>query len=120
VELPAHLPPLDGTTTGAADSPPPLTDAKLAARVIAWIQVTRPASPEIGDAIGSVRWAGLNAASAVQARTATPELVGTGTGDGDQRHPLVHHPVLARSVQMQVDEPTGWTTWQEVDNFVAS
>jgi len=121
VELPRSLPPLDKTTTtGDELSPPPLTDAKLAARVIAWIQVSRPASREIGDAIGTVRWVGVNAVRAVQARTATPELVGAGTGDGNQRYPLAHHPVLTRSVALQVEEPTGWMAWQEVDNFVAS
>jgi len=120
VELPATLPRLTRLPAGGTDEPPPLTDAALAAKVIAWIQVSRPVSPEIGDAIGTVRWVGLNAVSAVQARTAAPELVGTGTGDGGQRYPLTQHPVLAGSVQLQVEEPAGWTTWHEVDDFVAS
>jgi len=120
VELPSRLPAPGEATTGGVDSPPPLTDAKLAARIVAWIQVSRPASPEIGDAIGRVRWVGVNAVGAVQARTAVPELVGTGTGDGGQRYPLSQHPVLAQTVVLQVEEPTGWTTWEEVDNFVAS
>jgi predicted phage baseplate assembly protein len=120
VELPSQLPVLDGTTLGGPDAPPPLADAKLAAAVIAWIQVSRPVSPEIGDAIGSVRWVGINAVHAVQARTAAPELIGTGTGDGDQRYPLSQRPVLAGSIHLQVEEPSGWTTWYEVDNFVAT
>lgn len=120
VELPSRLPLLDGSTNGGENNPPPLTDPKLAARVAAWIQVSRPASPEIGDAIGSVRWVGVNAVSAIQARTAAPELIGTGSGDGDQRYPLTRHPVLAGSVELQVEEPTGWTTWEEVDSFAAS
>ena len=94
VVLPATLPVLDGSTTGGADAPPPLDDEELSTRVIAWLQVSRPAGLGIGDAIGPVRWAAVNAVGATQARTAGTELLGTGTGDTDQRYPLAHRPVL--------------------------
>lgn len=120
IALPKVLPPPGDSPAGGTDSPPPLTDPKTAERVVAWIQVSRPVSAEVGDSIGRVRWAGANAVGAIQARTATRELIGTGTGDGDQRYPLSQRPVLARTVNLQVEEPTGWTTWEEVDSFVAS
>jgi predicted phage baseplate assembly protein len=111
---------LPATPSGGAGSPPPLTDAKLAANVVAWIQVCRPQSSDIGDGIGRVRWVGVNAIQATQAQTAVPELVGKGTGDADQRYPLNNSPVLAGTVQLQVEETTGWETWQEVDTFASS
>jgi predicted phage baseplate assembly protein len=120
LELPDTLPRLDGTTDGLLQSPPPLDDEKLAARVVAWLQVSRPTSADIGDAIHKVRWVGLNAVSAVQSRTPPPELLGVGTGDADQRYPLNHAPVLTRSVTLQVEEPDGWHDWEEVDNFALS
>lgn len=120
VELPAGLRRPTTLPSGGPDQPPPLTDAKTAANVVAWLQVSRPDTSDLGDAIGTVRWVGLNAVGAVQARTAAAELVGTGTGDVAQRFPLTQHPVLVDTVRLQVEEPAGWTDWQEVPDFVAS
>ena len=120
VVLPDVLPVLATPGTGDADSPPPLTDEKVAARVVAWLQVTRPQSAGSGDAIHRVRWVGVNAVEAVQARTAAAELLGTGTGDSDQRYPLNHRPVLVATVHLEVEEPDGWHKWEEVENFVGS
>jgi predicted phage baseplate assembly protein len=119
LELPRVLP-QRGAGTGGEDSPPPLSDPKLAERVLAWIQVSRPSGQQIGDSIGRVRWVGPNAASVVQARTATTEQVGSGTGDADQRYPLSQRPVLPGTVTLQVEESAGWTTWEEVGSFAAS
>jgi predicted phage baseplate assembly protein len=117
VVLPARLPVIAGPTDGGEDSPPPLDDAELAAKVIAWIRVSRPPTAQLGDAIGRVRWVGINAVGATQARTATPELLGTGNGDADQQYQLSHRPVLPGTVVLEVEEATGWTRWAEVDNF---
>lgn len=117
IEMPARLPTVRATT-GAADCPPPLTDAKVAAQVIAWIRVTRPATTSVGDAIGAVRWVGVNAVSVTQCRTAAPELLGTGSGEGDQRYPLSQRPALKGSATVQVEEAEGWVEWREVDNFL--
>ena len=117
--------------TGDATSPPPLADAKQAADVVAWISVGRPKADHLNDAIGKVRWAGLNAAPVVQSRVAGPELLGSGTGDADQRYPLAQlgaqgatpsggTTVLPGTTVLQVEEPDGWHTWQEVDSFVVS
>jgi hypothetical protein len=119
VELPSPLPVL-GPTDGGAESPPPLTDERLAEQVIAWLQVSRPKTPDSGDAIHRVRWVGLNAVSAIQARTAAPELLGVGTGDGGQVYSLSRTPVLPGTVRLEVEEPDGWQEWEEVENLGGS
>ncbi len=118
--LPQRLPdptPEPPDRAGGEDSPPPLTDADQQARVVAWLAVRRPdpGTEERSDSIGRVRWVGLNAVEATQARTAGPELLGTGTGDPDQRFPLTKTPVLMKSAHVQVEEPDGWRDWAEVD-----
>ena len=117
VVLPPRLPVITGTTDGGQDSPPPLDDSELAAKVIAWLRVSRPPTAQLGDAIGRVRWVGINAVGATQARTATAELLGSGTGDADQQYPLSHRPVLPGTVVLEVEEAAGWVRWTEVDNF---
>lgn len=72
--------------------------------------------PDIGDAIHEVLWVGANCVGAVQSQTPPPELLGTGTGDTDQRFPLTHSPVLPQTVRLQVEEAAGWTDWVEIDN----
>jgi hypothetical protein len=117
VALPPELPVITGPGDGGEDSPPPLDDAELAARVVAWIRISRPPTSQLGDAIGRVRWVGINAVGATQARTATAELLGNGTGDADQQYPLSHRPVLPGTVVLEVEEAAGWVRWTEVDDF---
>jgi predicted phage baseplate assembly protein len=122
VQLPPVLPVLDPAmpSPGDQDNPPPLNDPAQAADILAWLQVSRPASDHLNDGIGRVSWVGLNASLAEQARTATPEQLGTGTGDADQAYPLTKHPVLPGSVRLQVEESGAWQDWTEVDTDVAS
>lgn len=118
LELPDTLPTLDPLSppTGDSNSPPPLTDEKQAAKVIAWIRASRPQGSQ--DSIHKVRWVGVNAVSAVQSRSAAAELLGTGTGDPGQSFPLAHHPVLRGTVRLQVEEVDGWHDWEEVDDLL--
>jgi predicted phage baseplate assembly protein len=51
---------------------------------------------------------------------ASPEFLGTGTGDADQRVTLVNRPAIPGSLALEVEEPTGWTRWHEVPTFAAS
>lgn len=121
VALPQHLPVIDPAQVlppKDPDSPPPLTDEKQAALVVAWLRVSRPATAS--DAIHKVRWVGLNAVSAEQAKTAPAELLGSGTGDPDQICALAQRPVLAGTMHLQVEESDGWHDWVEVEDFVAS
>ena len=122
VVLPPDFAQAKPISNGVHDAPPPLDDAALAARVIGWIQVFRPRTDpsQLSDAIPPVRWVGVNAVQATQARTATAELLGSGTGDEDQTLPLAHRPVLPGSVVLEVEEAAGWQPWTEVDTFVAT
>ncbi|WP_018353270.1 putative baseplate assembly protein [Longispora albida] len=120
--LPRTLPDLSGAPrpAGGADSPPPLADERKAALVVAWLQVSRPRP--VSDAIRRVRWVGLNAVGATQARSAAaPELLGAGTGDSGQQAALTRQRVLPGTVRLQVEEgPEGWRDWQEVPGFIRS
>ncbi|MGH3991058.1 MAG: putative baseplate assembly protein, partial [Pseudonocardiaceae bacterium] len=119
--LPARLPDIGtGATPGDQDSPPPLVDEKQAQDVVGWLRVGRPRGTASNDPIHRVRWVGLNAVSAVQARTAAPELLGIGTGDADQHFALAQVPVLPATVRVQVEEPDGWQDWVEVETFARS
>lgn len=104
--------PLDGGAT----SPPPLTDQKLAPRVVGWLRVGRPDTES--DQIHRVSWVGLNAVGADQALTATAaELLGTGTGDSGQQYALTKQQVLPGTVQLQIEGVNSWQDWTEVDSF---
>ena len=59
--------------------------------------------------------------AAVQPRTASPELLGTGTGDPGQAYRLTQPSVLpGRPSQLEVEESDGWHPWTEVDSFSAT
>jgi predicted phage baseplate assembly protein len=120
LELPDRLPPLRSLGDGLADNPPIVDDEDVRARIVAWLRVRRPLRNDIGDAIHRVRWLGANCVGAEQSQTPPPELVGSGTGDADQRYSLNHSPVLPSTVVLQVEEPTGWVDWSEVENFTTS
>lgn len=114
--FPTH--PKAPAVTGDLLSPPPLDDDRIASRVIGWLRVRRPVTEP--DAIHRVRWVGVNAVGAVQARTAAPELLGTGTADAGQTYRLTQRPVVAGSLRLEVEEPDGWQPWAEVADFAAS
>src|SRR5262249_33863399 len=106
-------------TDGGRTNPPPLDDEKLAARVIAWLRAHRPGTEN--DAIHGIRWGGVNAGAASQARTTTaPELLGIGTGEAGQTYRLARRPVLPGSVRLEVEENGGWQPWAEVETLAAS
>jgi predicted phage baseplate assembly protein len=118
--LPKDFKPLAPTvaTTGDGSEPPPLDDEQLSARVIAWLRARRPATEN--DAIHRIRWVGINAVGASQARAAATELLGTGTGDAGQTFRLAQRPVVRGTVQLEVEEAGGWRPWTEVDTLATS
>jgi predicted phage baseplate assembly protein len=118
LELPDRLPVLDqAEPAGGWDSPPRIDDPAIARRVIGWLRARRPTTEN--DAIHGIRWAGINVVGVVQSRTATPELLGTGTADPGQTYGLAQRPVLPGTVRLQVEEVDGWHDWTEVDTFAA-
>jgi predicted phage baseplate assembly protein len=110
--------PADWSTTGDAESPPPLEDPALTGRVLGWLRARRPAGST--DAMGRFRWVGANVVGVVQQRSATPELLGTGNGDSGQVYRLAHSPVVPGTLDLQVEEEDGWTAWTAVVDLVAA
>src|SRR3954447_2292386 len=107
--------PDDPDAAGTGELPPEI-DAKLEEKLLFWLRAFRAD----GGKLGRVLWVGANAAEAEQVQQASPEFLGTGTGDAGQKATLVNRPVIPRSVGLEVEESTGWTRWQEVDTFAAS
>jgi len=101
---------------GGTGAWPPLLDDDTEAKLLCWLKAFRV---DGGDLPGCV----LLVANAVQARQcvkARPEYLGTGTGQPGQRFGLIRHPVLAGSARIEVEEPSGWRAWTEVDGFYLS
>jgi len=113
----AGLPPIGDDLAGTGDFPAVLDDEELAERLLFWIRGYRRQSDR---RLGKVQWIGANATEVIQVKSARPELLGTGNGGADQRYSLVHTPVVAGSLVLEVEEPGGWTAWTEVTDFSAS
>lgn len=105
-------------TPGDRDAPPPLDDEKLARRVVAWLRVRRPGTED--ETMRRVRWVGANVVGVVQARTAVPELLGTGSSEAGQAYRLSQRPVVAGSLRVEVEEADGWVPWEEVRTLATS
>ena len=106
------VPDLDRRGTG--DLPPDLEDDQL--NVLFWIRAGR----RDGSSIGKVLWVGANVAEVEQSVAATPEFLGTGTATPGQTYTVSNHPVLADTMQLEVEEQSDWKPWQETDSFVAA
>ena len=109
--------PDDEYLAGTGSFPPPLEDEALEQRVICWVRASRR---EADRPIGRVLYVGVNATEVVQARTGRTEFLGVGSGGAGQTYKLVHHPVLAGTAQVQVEEDGRWVDWDDVDGFESS
>ncbi len=103
----------DRAGTGAL---PPSLDEETEAKLLFWLRAYR----HDGSRFGRVRFLGANAAEAVQQTRARPELLGTGNGQAGQQFRLVHPPVVADSLSLQVEETGQWRDWRSVEGFFAS
>ncbi|MGW3668120.1 putative baseplate assembly protein [Streptomyces sp. NPDC005141] len=121
-----HLP---GDLSGIGVPIPPAPDAEGVGTfppaldgeepVLFWLRAFPLAgAPEIP----ALRWVGANAAEVVQAVTAQPEYLGSGTGMPGQRYAFAHRPVQPETPQVVVDvEENGvWRPWTRVESFAAS
>ena len=61
-----------------------------------------------------------NTVAATQAQTAEDEALGGSNGERNQVFRLGNVPILAGSLDLQVDEGDGFTSWSEVSDFFAS
>lgn len=101
---------------GVGAFPPALDGAD---EVLFWLRAfPLPGAP----GIPALRWVGVNAAEVVQAVTAQPEYLGTGTGMPGQRYAFAHRPVqLERpAVVVEVEEAGVWRPWHQVESFAGS
>ncbi len=109
--------PADPDAAGAGDQPPLIEDLELAATAVAWLRAYRPT----GAPMPALEWVGANAASVLQAASATAEFLGVGTGEPDQQYRLVHPGVLG-GVALDVEEQGAgrWVPWTQVDDLRAT
>lgn len=105
----------DPDAAGTGDFPPEI-DAQLEAKLLFWLRAFRAD----GEKLGRLLWVGANASEVEQVEEANPEFLGTGTGDSKQTATLGHPPVVTGTLALDVEESTGWTRWQQVDDFDAS
>jgi hypothetical protein len=109
--------PDDADLAGTGDFPPVLEDEELAEKLLFWIRGYRRSADR---PLEKVLWVGLNAAEALQVRSARAELLGTGSGGAGQSFALANAPVIPDSLRVEVEEPGGWTPWTRVDDFAGS
>ncbi len=95
---------------------PPVLDEETEKRILFWLR----AFSSKGDRFGKVVHLAANAAEVLQQQEARIEFLGTGTAQPGQTYNLVHKPVIAGSLLLEVEGPDGWEAWEEVDGFHVS
>jgi predicted phage baseplate assembly protein len=132
---------------GVDNHPPRLDDETMAARLITWIRLrpTPPPSPapaaqlqfQTGESAGNLQsvrlgflntvqevehlrlvWAGVNAIAIEQLVTRSNIIIGQSTGAADQEFQLPTGGIEPETLRLQVEEESGWVTWQRVDDLV--
>lgn len=106
---------IDSPSAGMGDLPPRIDSAEDAARLIGWLRL-RPA-----EALTSLplTWMGINAVEIDHVRTLENVIVGVGNGRPDQVLSLPARNVDPSTIELQVLEDAGWTSWRRVDDLVA-
>lgn len=98
---------------GTGDLPPSLADTNLGPRVITWLRMRVPVGL---SGAARISWLDINAAEVEQRVPVSGELVGSGSGEPDQRLRLANAPVIADSLRLRVDgEP-----WERIDDLLAA
>jgi baseplate J-like protein len=94
------------------------TDLGLGAGDHFWVRaLLERSSYELSPKLSSVL---TNTVPATQAETVRDEIVGSADGSVSQVLFLRNTPVVAGSLELQVDEGLGFTDWTQVDDFFAS
>lgn len=100
---------------GVGDLPPQLDD-DTSERVIFWLRGFR----NDGSSVGKILYIGANCTMSEQTVRGKAEFIGTGSGQANQVYGLNHGQVMENTALVQVEEPQGWETWQEIETFYAS
>lgn len=102
---------------GVGARPPRLDDAKLAARVVAWIRM----APDARTTALPLAWAAVNAVRIEQLLTTTNVVVGHGEGKPGQEVALPRRSVEAATFAFAVEEPgRGFVPWRLIDDLGAA
>lgn len=104
---------LDARGTGQF---PPVLDDETEDEILFWVRVFRLNQSRIGK----VQFIGINTIEVVQATRSVAEFLGIGNAQPNQRYKLVHRPVLAGSLVIEVEEGNRFVPWKAVDGFFAS
>jgi predicted phage baseplate assembly protein len=110
---------------GVGDLPPRLDDPATAARLVAWIRLRPlPAEAPTGSGAGASRppdldlsWLAIHVVAVDQRRTLRGVVVGQSSGDGDQVFALPSQSVEAESLEIEVEEGTGFQAWRRIDDL---
>lgn len=95
------------------DQPPRVDDPAEAANIAAWIRL----QPSVTMQQLSFTWVGANATQVRNLQTLTGRIIGQSDGTADQEMQLPASSVDQPSFVLQVEEPTGFVTWQRVDDL---
>lgn len=79
-----------------------------------WIRAVLSGAYERQPVILAIR---TNTAPALQAQTVTDEVLGGSSGEPNQTFVLANNPVLAGTLQLQVDQGSGFEDWKETQDF---
>ncbi len=131
---------------GVGDRPPRLDDTTLAARLVGWIrlrprppQKSAPAEQQFTPNTGTsarfdvpqipstsdtsevehlwVTWMGINTVAVEQLVTRKNLIIGESNGSADQELSLPAGSVEPETLQVLVEEDSGWVPWQRVDDL---
>lgn len=83
------------------------------------ISVTNPVNPEI-DEMNITEDKQYLLVSAVQGQTVAEAPLGSSNGAADQKFTLTFKPLIEGSLEIEVDEGSGFEPWNSVDNFLNS
>lgn len=84
------------------------------AQPLFWIRAVLVGGYEKQPKILAIR---TNTAPATQAQTVNDEVLGGSSGEPNQTFLLANNPVLAGTLQVQVDQGSGFETWTEAQDF---
>jgi hypothetical protein len=92
-------------TEGTGEYPPSLTDKALRNRLITWIRLRVGDAKRNASVKARISWVGINATMVQQQMPVLGEVVGTATGEPDQRYRLAHGNILPGTLKLITREP---------------
>jgi predicted phage baseplate assembly protein len=103
----------DPLRAGLGDRPPRVDDAKLAARIVAWVRLRPTQRLESFK----VSWLGINGVEIEDRQTISGKIVGQSSGAADQEMRLPASSVDPTSLRLQVEGPEGFVDWMQTPDL---